>query len=152
MDPLSNWQEEEYQDVSKPRKVRYKNQWKEFQDATSWINLRKAQDTGLDFWQTRANAITFYDPVPADSIERVVNTRTEEILYERVSLSSRPPPKIILKEAWQVTRDDSHQRGTSTVKSVADEEKKELEIDRRIQGTPQAEVEQEDERTRGIER
>ena len=36
--------------------------------------------------------------------------------------------------------------------TVADEEKTELEIDFRIQGIPQAAVEQEDERTRGIER
>ena len=47
VDPLSNWQVEEYQDLSKPRKVRYRNKWKEFQDAISWINLRKAQDTGF---------------------------------------------------------------------------------------------------------
>ena len=48
--------------------------------------------------------------------------------------------QIILKEAWQVTRDDSHQRGNSTVKPAADEEKKELKIDRRNLGTPPAEV------------
>ena len=47
-------------------------------------------------------------------------------------------------------RDDSHQRGTSTEEPVANEEKKELKINFRIQGLPQAAVQQEDERTRGI--
>ena len=65
----------------------------------------------------------------ADCIERVVNTKTKEILYQKVSLSPRPPPKLILKEAWQVQRDDSHQRGTVTGKPVADEEQQELKID-----------------------
>ena len=35
---------------------------------------------------------------------------------------SRPPPKINLKDAWQVQHEDSHQRVTSTGKLVADEE------------------------------
>ena len=43
LDLMSNVQKEEYEDVSKPRKVHYKNKWKVFQDATCWFNLRKAQ-------------------------------------------------------------------------------------------------------------
>ena len=85
--------------------------------------------------------------MPPDCIERVVNTKTKQMLYPK-----RPPPWIILKEAWQVQRDDSHQRGTGMGKPVADEEKKELKIDFRVQGIPQAEVDREDERTRGIKR
>ena len=46
VNPFSNSQEEEYQDVSKPRKEHYKNKWKVIQDAKNWINLRKAQDKG----------------------------------------------------------------------------------------------------------
>ena len=33
LDPVNNSKEEEYQDVSKPRKIHYKNKWKVFQDA-----------------------------------------------------------------------------------------------------------------------
>ena len=55
-------------------------------------------------------------------------------------------PQIILKDAWKGQREDSHQRGTSTVRPVADEEKTELKVDFRIQGIPQAPVVQEDER------
>ena len=77
---MSNSQEEEHQDASKPRKVQFKNQWKVFQDAIHWINPRKAQDEGLGLWQTRSNAIVLFDSVPADCIERVEKTKTEEIL------------------------------------------------------------------------
>ena len=51
------------------------------------------------------------------------NTKTEEILYQKVSLSPRPPPKIILKDTWQVQREDSHQRRTGAARPVADEGK-----------------------------
>ena len=47
----------------------------------------------LDFWQTRSNSTIFYDCVPADCVEKVVNTKTEEIPHQKVSLSPRAPPK-----------------------------------------------------------
>ena len=121
------------------------SKWTVTQDTINWINLEKAQDKGLLFWQTRSDAIIFYNSVPADCVETVVKTQTTEILYKKVSLSPRPPPKIILKEARQAQRDDSHQRDTGMVKPVAEEEKRELKIDLRVQGIPQAAVEQESE-------
>ena len=71
--------------------------------------------------------------MPADSLEKVVNTKVEEILNQKASLP-RPPPKIILKDAWQVQHEDYHQRGNSTGKPVADEGKVKPETDFRIQG------------------
>ena len=62
------------------------------------------------------------------------------------------PRKIILKDTWQVQREDSHQRGTSAVRPVADDEKTEPKIDFRIHGIPHAAVEQEDDRIREIRR
>ena len=62
-----------------------------FQDAIYWINLRRAQDKGLTFWQTWSHAVIFYDSVPADCIEKVVITKNEEILYQRIPIP-RPPP------------------------------------------------------------
>ena len=52
--------------------------------------------------------------------------------------------KLTLEDTWQVQREFSHQRGASTGRPVADEET-ELKIDFRIQGSPQAAVEKEDE-------
>ena len=38
-------------DLSKPRKVNYHSKWKTTQDAVFWVNLARAQDKGLRFWQ-----------------------------------------------------------------------------------------------------
>ena len=76
-----------------------------------------------------------------------MNTRTEDVLYQKTHSSSRPPPKVILKDAWQVRHEDGHQRGTSTGQPVADEGKMELKIDFRIQEILHAAVEQEEDRS-----
>ena len=60
-------------------------------------------------------------------------------------------PTVFEDWYWQVQRDDSHQRGTGFGKPVADEEKKELQIDFRVQSGPQTAVDQDEDRTRGIE-
>ena len=101
-------------DSQNPRKVQYNTKWNVFRDAIYCITLRQAQDEGLEIWQTRSTAIFFYDAVPADRVERVVNMKTEEILRQKVSLSPRPRPKTVLKDIWQVQRKYSHQHGTST--------------------------------------
>ena len=93
--------------------------------------------------------IVLHDSVPADCLENVVDTKNEEILYQKVSLSQRPSPKVVLMDAWQVQREDYHQLGTSTVGPLADEGMTEPNIDFGIQGIPPAAVEQdEDDRTR----
>ena len=73
-----------------------------FQKAVSSINLKIALEKGLAFWQIRSSAFILRNSVPADGIEKVVNTRTEKILYQNTHPSSRPPLKVILKDAWQV--------------------------------------------------
>ena len=64
------------------------------------------------------------DPMPLS-----FTTMCQPTVLKEASLSPRPPSKTVRKEAWQVQRDDSHQRGTGMVKPVADEEKQELKID-----------------------
>ena len=59
LDPFGDEAEEEYDDLSKPRKVHYKNKWKVSQVAVYWVNVGKAHDKGLQFWQKRSHAIIF---------------------------------------------------------------------------------------------
>ena len=99
-----------------------------------------AQESGLAFWQTRSNAVILHESVPDVCLEQVVNTKTEEILYQEASLSPHPPPRIILKGAWQVQHEDYNQRGTSVGRLVAVEGEVEPKIDFRIQGIPYAAV------------
>ena len=71
-----------------------------------------------------------------------MKTKTEKILYHKASLSPRPSPQIILKDSWQVQHKDYHERGTSTGRIAADEEKME----------PNAAEQEEDDRIRLIGR
>ena len=71
LDPTSNEPHDEYQDLSRPRKVHYWSKCKVTQDFLYWISLRKAQAKGLTFWQARSHAVIFCDSVPLDRIEKV---------------------------------------------------------------------------------
>ena len=46
-------------DVTKPRIAVYKHNWKMHQNTVYLCNLRVAQSKGLQFYQTRSNAISF---------------------------------------------------------------------------------------------
>ena len=73
--------------------------WKRNQDAVYWIKLSRAQDQGLQFWQTKSLAVIVNDPVPADCIYRVISQKGDRILFERLS-TPRPAPKVTLKAHW----------------------------------------------------
>ena len=60
-------------DTAKPRKVKYQIHWRPEQDAVYWIHLSKAQDAGLEFWQTGSNAIITYQSVPKECVVKVVS-------------------------------------------------------------------------------
>ena len=148
LDSMSNEPDEEYQDLTRPRGVQYKCKWILHQAAIYWINLRKVQYKGLKFWQTRSHAIILYDSVPADCTEKEVNTKTDVILCQRTP-TPRRPPKVVLKGAWQVQRDDHSLLRSGIGKPIAEEER--FKIDLRVQGVPPHKVVREDEdRTRRI--
>ena len=50
--------------------------------------------------QTRCNAIILYDTLPAYCISKVVVIESEEIIYQKIYVSPRPPPKISFKYNW----------------------------------------------------
>ena len=71
--------------------------WKRHQDAVSWVDINLANTKGLKFYQTRSNAIILQETLPAYCTPKVVRMETGEVLYEKVYVSPRPPPKISLK-------------------------------------------------------
>ena len=87
-------------DLIKPRLASYKQKWKKHQDTLYWVDVQLAQRKGLKFFQTRCNAITFYDTLPAYCISKVVVMDSEEIKHEKVYVSLRPPPTISFKDNW----------------------------------------------------
>ena len=85
-------------DLSAPRRAQYlHNAWKRHQDAVYWVDINLAIERGLTFYQTRSNAIILQETLPACCIPKVVRLKTGEVLYEKVSMPPRPPPKISLK-------------------------------------------------------
>ena len=81
-------------DLNVPRRAQYlHNAWKRHQDAVYWVDIDLAIQKGLKFYQTRSNAIILQDTLPAHCIPKVVRLKTGEVLYEKVCMSPRPPPK-----------------------------------------------------------
>ena len=87
-------------DLTKPRLASYKQKWKVHQDTVYWVEIQLAQRKELKFYQTRCNAIIFYDTRPACCISKVVVMESGEIKYEKVYVSLRPPPTIFFKDNW----------------------------------------------------
>ena len=76
LDPFGDSPDEEEprEDFSKPH---YHSKWKSRQDAVNWINLARAQDKGLQSWQTRSHAIIVCRSVSADCIYKVISQKEE---------------------------------------------------------------------------
>ena len=86
--------------LTKPRLASYKQKWKRHQDTVYSVDIPLTQRKGLKFYQTRCNAIIFYDTLPAYCISKVVVMKSEEIIFQKVCVSPRPPPKISDKDNW----------------------------------------------------
>ena len=73
-------------DLSQVRIASYKNTWKHFQDTVFWCNLKLAQQRGLQFFQTRANAVILNDTLSAEFIEKAICMKIKDHLYQRKSV------------------------------------------------------------------
>ena len=88
-------------DLSVPRRAQYLHKtWKRHQDAVYWVDINLAIEKGLTFCETRSNAI-IQETLPAYCIPKVCRMEPGEVIYEKVFMSPRPPPKISLKHEWK---------------------------------------------------
>ena len=88
-------------DLEAPRLACYKQKtWKEHQNTVYWVDIKLAQKKGLKFYQTRSNAIVFYDTLPAYCIPRAVMVGSGEVICEKVCAPPLPPLKIYFKDNW----------------------------------------------------
>ena len=89
-------------DLEAPRLAQFmRKAWKRHQDEVYWVDIKLALKKGLKFDQTRSNAIILHETLPAYCIPKVVWMETGEVIYEKVYMSPRPPPKISLKHDWK---------------------------------------------------
>ena len=102
VNPMDKEHKDPYKlDLTQPRFAWYKQKtWKRHQDTACWVDIQLAQLKGLKFYQTRSNAIILYDTLPAHCIPKAIMMGTGEIIYEKVFMSPRPPPKISFKDTW----------------------------------------------------
>ena len=103
LDPMDkNHKDLDTIDLNAPRHAQYMHKaWKRHQDAVYWVDINLLMKKGLTFYQTRSNAIILHETLPPCSIPKVVRMETGEVIYEKVFMSPRPPPKISLKHDWK---------------------------------------------------
>ena len=93
-------------DLENPRVAVYKNTWIIYQNTVYLCNLKFAQKKGLQFYQTRSNAIVFYNTLFAICIAKVVYVKSGEESYNKVFESPRLPRKAVLKPNLHHGRQD----------------------------------------------
>ena len=93
-------------DLSKARIAPFINTWQHFQETVFWCNLKLAQQRGLQFYQTRSNAVILYDTLPAEFIEKAICMKTKDQLYQRESVILRP--RFVLRANSQSGSQDLH--------------------------------------------
>ena len=103
VDPMDkNHKDPETIDLHAPRHAQYMYKvWKRHQNMVYWVDINLALKKGLKFYQTRSNAIILHETLPAYCLPKVVRMETGEVIYEKVCMSPRLPPKISLKHDWK---------------------------------------------------
>ena len=118
-------------DLNVPRHAQYlHNAWKRHQDAVFWGDINLAIKKGLQFYQTRSNAIILQETFSACCIQKVVRMETGEVVYEKVYMSPRPPPKISLKHEWK------RELGSEVVRQLEGEVTRQAKSSQPTQPTP----------------
>ena len=110
VDPMDkNHKDPDVIDQSVPRHAQYLHKaWKRPQDEVFWVDINLAFKKGLTFYHTRSNAIILQETLPAFCIPKVVRMETGEVLYGKVYMSPRPPPRISLKHDWKKELGSEH--------------------------------------------
>ena len=125
-----------------------------------WVKLSRAQDQGLQLWQTKSHAIIVHSPVPAECIFGVISQNGDRTLFKRLSIP-RFEPKVTLKSKCHSQQQQQQQQSTcddvstNTRRFVRDpeplvEKKSQFEIDRRVGGVSQDAILQDEEKMKEI--
>ena len=106
-------------DLTAPRFAWYKQKkWKIHQGTVYWVDIQLAQRKGLKFYQTRSNAVFLYDTLPAYCISKAIVMKSEEIMYQKVYVSPRPPPTFSCKDNWTCDLDSDVARSIRDIQRI----------------------------------
>ena len=80
VDPMNKeHRDREVIDLDAPRLARYlQTTWKKHRNTVYWVDIKLAQKRAFKFYQTRSNAIIFYDTLPAYCIPKAIMMGTEK--------------------------------------------------------------------------
>ena len=132
-----NHKDPEELDLTKPHLALYKHKkWKRHQDTVYWVDIQLAQRKGLKFYQTRPNAIILHNTVPAYCISKAIVMKSEEIIYQKVHVSPRPPPKISYKENWMCDLDSDVAGSSKDTQRIQPKQKTQLSRDPYVGKSP----------------
>ena len=96
-----NHKDPDTNDLNATRHAQYMHKaWKRHQNTVYWVDVNLAIAKGLKFYQTRSNAIILFETLPVDCILKVVRMEIGEVIYEKVYVLPRPPPKISFEDNW----------------------------------------------------
>ena len=105
-------------DLTKPRLASYTQKCKRHQDTVYWVDFQLAQRRGLKFYQTRSNPIILHDTLPAYCISKAIVMKSEEIIYQKVYVSPRPPPAISYEDYWTCDLDSDVARSSKDIQRI----------------------------------
>ena len=84
------------------------------------VHLKLAQQRGLQFSQTRSNAVILHDTLPAEFIEKAICMKTKDQLYQRESVILRP--RVLKANSQSGSQDLPVQEARSSWESEQDVE------------------------------
>ena len=86
-------------DLEAPRLAWYKQKkWKIHQDTVYWVDIKLAQQKRFKFYQARCTAIILFDTLPAYCIPKVVVMESEEIIYQKVCVTSTTTENFLQRQ------------------------------------------------------
>ena len=88
------------------------------QDTVCWVEKPLARRKGLKFYQTKSNAVILHDTLPAYCISIAIVMKSEEVIYQKVYVSPRPPPTISYKENWTFDLDSDVARSSNDIQRI----------------------------------
>ena len=138
-------QEEVQYDLDKPRIAVYKKHLENSPNNRRWCNLKLSQSKGLQFYQTRFDAIATFNTLLAICIEKRVHMKTGEDLYYKVFQSPRLPRVALTPKLHHERQDLSDLVARTSAdhqneRSAKYEEHRRGNVDYRIQGIPHSTV------------
>ena len=68
--------------------------------------------------KTRSNAVILNDTLPAHCISKAIVMKSEEIIYQKVYVSPRPPPTISYKDNWTCVLDCDVARSSKDIQRI----------------------------------